>query len=197
MLNSTQELTGAPLGVVAGPQQHAVQLYGWDAQRKTWHGPNELGPAPPGNQRLADVLKNAPGTSWYGPVNCTASGEPRSRFFAVAHALGDCAIAMLYCDESKTGPAEVVVVIPADRRDRLRPEFAFELVAFAGFLGCLGGLDSNMAVHDHISDALKESSRNESLVFSITTGLWDSDRDLVLSRCVEKIAVAMLQWLEP
>jgi hypothetical protein len=103
---------------------------------------------------------------------------------------------MLYCDESKTGPAEVVVVVPANRRDRLRPDFAFELVAYTGFLGCLGGAESSMAVHEHIAGALAETGRGESLVFSITTGLWDSDRDLVLSRCVEKIALAMLQWLE-
>jgi hypothetical protein len=195
MVNVTQETAGVPLGMMAGPQERRIQLYGWDAQRKTWHGPNELGAAPAGNHRLVEALKNAPAKSWYGPVHCTASGEPRSRFFAVAHALADCAMAMVYCGESKTGPAEIVLVIPAERRARLRPEFAFEFVAFAGFLGSLGSLGADLAVHDHIINALAESGREDSLVFSISTGLADSERDLMLSRCVEKLAVAMLEWM--
>jgi hypothetical protein len=128
-------------------------------------------------------------------VNCSASGGPRSRLFAVVHALHDCAVAMLYCNESKTGPAEILVVIPAEQRSRLRPEFAFEFVAFTGFLGSLGsGVD--LSVHEYIANALAESDASDSLVFSISTGLWESDQDHVLSLCVEKIAVAMLKWLE-
>ncbi len=196
MVHTTPETIRIPLGVVTGPPERRVQLYGWDSQRKSWHGPNELGPSPAGVQRLAEELKNAPGKSWYGTLHCTGFGGRRGRFFAVAHALGDCAMAMLYCGESKAGPVEIVVVIPAARRSRLRSEFAFEFVAFSGFLGSLGGLGSDLAVHEHITNALAETDRGDSLVFSISTGLWDSDRDLMLSRCVEKTAVAMLDWLE-
>ncbi len=195
MLNVPQVTAGVPLGVIKGPQQRSVQLYGWDAQCRTWHGPNELGSAPAGSHRLAESLRRAPGQSWYGQVHCTAPGGARSRFFAVAHAFADCAMAMVYCDESKTGPTEIVVVIPAERRAHLRPEFAFEFVAFAGFLGSLGSLDSDLAVHEHVANALLETAPEESLVFSISSGLVEND--LMLSRCVEKLAVAMLDWLEP
>ena len=36
---------------------------------------------------------------------------------------------------------------------------------------------------------------SEALVFSISTGLWTSDLDYVLSGCVEKIALSMLEWV--
>jgi hypothetical protein len=141
-----------------------------------------------------EALKGAPGRSWFGPVNCAAAGEPAARFFAVVHNLADCATAMVYCDESKAGPAELVVVIPAERRAQLRAEFAFEFVAFASFLGCIGA-GADLSIHDWISGAIAETDPSDALVLSISTGLWTIDRDHMLSRCVEKIAVAMVQWM--
>jgi hypothetical protein len=41
---------------------------------------------------------------------------------------------MLYCGESKSGPVEIVAVIPSARRGRVREEFALEFVLFARFL---------------------------------------------------------------
>jgi hypothetical protein len=140
-------------------------------------------------------MRAAPGKSWYGPVQCTTSGRRSSRFFALVHALKDCGVAMLYCDESKAGPAEIVIVVPAKHRTRLREDFAFEFVAFASFLGCLGA-GADLSVHQRINAALAETSETDSLVFSVSSGLWESDLDYVLSRCVEKVAVAMLSWLE-
>ncbi len=172
-----------------------VQLYGWDSMSQSWHGPNELCLPHAGTQRLLEALRSAPGKSWYGPIQCSSSGHRHARFFALVHALQDCGVAMLYCDESKAGPAEIVIVIPAERRGRMREEFAFEFVAFASFLGCLGA-GADLAVHDRITAALGETGESDSLVFSISSGLWESDLDHVLSRCVEKIAVAMLNWLE-
>jgi len=173
---------------------HNVQLHGWDSLSQSWNGPNELCLSHTGTQRLVEALRSAPGKSWYGPVQCAASGHGQARFFALIHALQDCAVAMLYCDESKTGPAEIVIVIPAERRGRIREEFAFEFVAFASFLGCLNA-SAGLAVHDRITAALGEPSESDSLVFSINSGLWESELDHVLSRCVEKVAVAMLNWL--
>src|SRR5215831_15879672 len=103
-----------------------VHLYGWDSRSQLWHGPNELAECAP-DKRLLHSLYAAPGSSWYGPVNCCDGG----RFFALVHDLSDCAMAALYCDESKAGPAEILVVIPADRRSRLRAEFSFEFLSFA------------------------------------------------------------------
>jgi hypothetical protein len=145
------------------------------------------------SQRLEDALLGAPGTSWFGPVRCPVPGERPTRFFVVAHQLADCAVAMIYCEESKTGPVEIVASIPAGRRARLRPDFAFEFLAFAGFLGDLGG-GSELEVSEAIGAAIAETPAADSVVFSISTGLWTSDLDLVLSRCVEQTAIALLRW---
>jgi hypothetical protein len=174
--------------------QRSVQAYGWDSRTRTWYGPNELNTANARYPRLVDALRSAPGTSWYGPVNCPASSETGSRFFTLIHDLGDCAAAMVYCDESKTGPAEIVMVIPAERRPGLRPDLGFEFLTFASFLGCISS-GAELEVGEGIAAALAETSDSESLVFSISSGLWTSDLDHVLSCCVEKIAGAMLQWL--
>lgn len=175
--------------------ERRIQLYGWDSQGNVWHGPNELSLAGARPQRLETALRSAPGRSWYGPVSCSTPGEPANRFFAVIHCLADCGVAMVYCDESRTGPVELITIIPAELRPILRPDFAFELVAFASFLGSVGG-GANLAISEGITTALAETPPSDSLVFSICTGLWASDLDYVLSRCVEKIAIAMLDWLQ-
>jgi len=150
--------------------------------------------ASPRSQRLEEALLRAPGPAWFGPVSCSAPGDSATRFFVVVHDLTDCALAMIYCEESKTGPAEIVAVIPSERRSRLRPEFAFEFLAFAGFLGSLGG-GAELEVSEAFTLALAETAATDSLVISVSTGLWASDDDPVLSRCVEQTAVALLRWL--
>jgi hypothetical protein len=171
-----------------------VHLYGWDSVSETWNGPNQLGCCSLPDRRLLRALEATPGKSWYGPVNCRTSGGPATRFFALVHDLSDCAIASIYCDESKAGPAEVLAVIPAHRRSHLRDEFAFEFLAYARFLGSLSA-GAELQVHDAIASAIADSRDSKTLIFSISSGLWPSDCDAVLSCCVEKIAVTLCQWL--
>ena len=170
-------------------------LYGWDSASETWHGPNELGSYSRADQRLLRALREAPGGSWYGPLSCKSMDGASSRFFVVVHDLTDCAVALLYCDESKTGPAEVVAVIPACRRAQLREEFAFEFLSFARFLRCLSAA-AELPVHDAILAAIAEQPASTTLVFSLTSGLWSSDLDSVLSECVEKMATTLAEWLK-
>ena len=172
-----------------------IQLYGWDSRGHSWNGPNEMSTSGSGPHRLLESLMGAPGRSWYGPVSCAMQGEPTGRFFAVLHKLHDCGVAMVYCDESKTGPAEIVAVIPAGRRSSMRQDFAFELVSFCNFL-CPAAADADLAIHEGIAAALAETGESDSLVFSISSDLWSSDADYALSRCVEKVAIAMLRWME-
>jgi hypothetical protein len=174
--------------------ERSIQLYGWDLRSRTWHGPCELDIENARPHRLTESLANISGPSWFGPVTCSIPGEPACRFFEVIHDLKDCAVAMIYCEESKAGPVEIVAVIPAERRSQLRPEFAFEFLAFASFLGSLGG-NADLEVSEGIALAIEESSVSDSLVFSISTGLWASDLDHVLSRCVEQTTVAIVRWL--
>ena len=172
-----------------------VHWYGWDSRTQTWHGPNELGKSSTPNRRLALALESALGGSWYGPLSCCSSGEPGARFFALIHDLSDCAVASIYCHDSKVGPAEIVAVIPPSRRAKLREEFAFDFVSFARFLGSLGE-GAELQVHEAITSAIAEQDGSGALVFSISSGLWPSDFEHVLSRCVEKVALTLCQWQE-
>ena len=185
----------SPPGPPASRSWCGVHLYGWDSRSETWHGPNELGFCGLVDKRLIQALRAAPGRSWYGPVNCHPSGEPPTRFFALVHNLSDCGIASIYCDESKAGPAEILAVIPADRRPHLRDDFAFEFLAFARFLGAVN-VGAELRVHDAIASAIADQRDSSALVFSMSSGLWPSDHDAVLSGCVEKVAVALCQWLD-
>lgn len=202
MMSKIRSGTGSDLIAPAGPNllrppdttEWHIQLYGWDLRSRTWHGPTELDLAAARPRRLTAALGNAPGLSWFGPMACSTPGEPAGRFFAIIHDLGDCAVALIYCEESKAGPVEIVAVIPAERRSQLRPEFAFEFLAFAGFLGSLGA-GAELEVSEGIGGALAETSASDSMVFSISTGLWANDSGAVLSRCVEQIAFAVLHWL--
>jgi hypothetical protein len=116
------------------------------------------------------------------------------RYFALVNDLTDCAIASIYCDESKVGPAEVVAVVPACRRDRLRAEFAFEFLAFARFLGLVTG-GAELEVHDAVAAAVAESAASTTLVFSISSGLLPREIDPLLSCCVEEVAATLHEWL--
>ena len=187
--------TSAPEAATqADRAERAIQLYGWDLRSRTWHGPCELDFAAARPHRLTEALANVSGRSWFGPVTCSVPGEPACRFFVVIHDLKDCAVSTIYCEESKAGPLEIVAVIPAERRSQLRPEFAFEFLAFAGFLGSLGG-GAELEVSEGMAAALEESPVSDSLVFSISTGLWSGDLDHVLSLCVEQTTIAVLRWL--
>jgi len=172
-----------------------VLLYQWDSRSETWCGPNEPDSCAVSDNRLLQALRAAPGASWYGSVRCGAAGETATRFFALVHDLSDCAIASIYCDESKSGPAEILAVIPANRRSRLRDEFAFEFLAFAHFLGSLSA-GAELQVHDAMASAIADQCDSKTLVFCISSGLWPRDLDHVLSHCVEKVAVTLCQWLE-
>jgi hypothetical protein len=171
-----------------------IQLYGWDSRGRAWCGPTIL-KASNAPRRLVAALRGAPARQWYGIMRCGLDREPQGRFFIVIHRLNDCATAMIYCHESRTGPLEILTAIPARLRPRLRPEFAFEFVAYAQFLGAFAE-ESAMSVHNGIVAGLAESRPGDSLVFSLSTGLWSGDLDYVLSRCVEKVAAGMLEWLQ-
>ena len=171
-----------------------IRLYGWDSRRENWHGPNALGCCAGPDARLLRSLRGVTGKSWYGGVTCGMPGEPATRFFAMVHDLSDCAIASIYCQESKVGPCEILAVIPAQRRAGLRDDFAFEFLSFASFLGSLSP-GAVLQVHDAIAAALAEPCDSSTLVFSISAGLWPRDKDLALSCCVEKIAVTLERWM--
>jgi hypothetical protein len=102
-------------------------------------------------------------------------------------------MAMLYCEASRSGPVELLAAVPSGCRPTLRADFAFEFLAFARFLGAIGE-SAALTVHDMIADAIADASEGDSLVFSISTGLWPADLDEVLSRCIERLSAGLLEW---
>jgi hypothetical protein len=127
-------------------------------------------------------------------VTCDAANAPSTRFFALIHDLSDCAMASIYCHESKVGPAEILAVIPTCRRTRLREEFAFEFLSFARFLGVVNA-GAELQLHEAVTGAIADQSDARALAFSLSSGLWQSDLEPILSQCVEKVAVTVCQWL--
>ena len=69
-----------------------------------------------------------------------------------------------------------------------------EFLAFIRFLGAIGE-STALTVHDMIADAIGKTRLEDSLVFSISTGLWSVDLDEVLSRCIERLSAGLLEWV--
>jgi hypothetical protein len=153
-----------------------IRLYGWDSLSETWSGPNQLGCRNLPDRRLLRALEAAAGKSWYGPVSCRTSGGSSTRFFALVRDLSDCAIASIYCDESKAGPAEILAVIPADRRSHLRAERVrvSGVRALSAFTQGRGRTPGTRCESPRPS---RTSAVSQTLVFSTSSGLWSSDCD--------------------
>jgi hypothetical protein len=117
-------------------------------------------------------------------------------FHTTVYDLTDAGLAMVHLDGDLHAPIGVVAVIPAQRRRRLRPEFAFGFVSFLSFLGAAASPDSELAIHDYLESVLRTDTAS-ALVFTVEGPQLDSDTSIVTSAFFENLAVAMLQWLCP
>jgi hypothetical protein len=191
-------IRSSPSGGQKGHSHAGIQLYGWDSQNEIWHGPTELSCCSMPDKRLLQILRSVHANginSWYGRITSCSAGEPTSRFFVIVQKLPDAAVALIYCNDSKAGPAEILAVLPANRRLHLRDEFAFEFLAFAHFLGAVNA-EAELQLHDAIASALADRHDFDDLVFSISSVIWPGDLDSALSCCVEKVAVTICHWLD-
>jgi hypothetical protein len=123
-------------------------------------------------------------------------GLPGVDFHTTVYDLTDAGLAMVHMDGDLHAPIGVVAVIPAQRRRRLRPEFAFGFVSFLSFLGAAASPDSELAIHDYLESVLRTDTAS-ALVFTVEGSQLDSDTSIVTSAFFENLAVAMLQWLCP
>src|SRR5665811_2079687 len=105
-----------------------IHLYGWNDQGGFWHGPTEIAPALNGTGSILLKLRNAPGT-FHGKLRCSVPGLPRMDFQTTVYDMADAGLAMVHLDGFPHAPIGVVAVIPAHRRQHLRPEFAFGFVS--------------------------------------------------------------------
>ena len=174
--------------------QQSIILYGWDSKSQGWYGPEELEYSLRGWRRLLDKLRTLPG-SWYGRLTDRSPGQPPLSFCASIHDLGDSALGIIDLEGSPGGPLEVVAVVPGQRVKKLRPEFAFEFLAFLKFLEGAQNLGSELIIHDHIERVLKETDESRTLVFSIETRFVQSELHSVISAHVGKLTMSMVAWM--
>src|SRR4051794_23332613 len=106
-----------------------IELHGWDARARAWHGPTPLQFSPKGRAKLIDQLRSAAGC-WDGKLHADVPGEARLTFHTCVHALGDAVLGMLALEGSEGGPLKFILVGPPPRRHKLRQDMAFEFIAF-------------------------------------------------------------------
>jgi hypothetical protein len=113
---------------------------------------------------------------------------------AAIYDLADSGLAIVHSVDASRRPVGAVAVIPAQRRDRIREEYAFGFVSFLSFLGGLVSPESDLAIHEYVDEALRAAPRC-SLGFAVESASADAEASVTVSTCLERIAVAMLCWL--
>jgi hypothetical protein len=172
----------------------AVELHGWDAASACWHGPDELHCSVAGCRGLVSKLRAAAGT-WYGPLRTQVPGGPALTLWAATRDLDDAGLATLDMEGSSGGPLQTILIVPAQRRSRLRPDLAFEFVAYLRFLEGRETTGSEMAIHDHIERTLQQSSPDKTLVFSVESRMALEETRIALSEATDRLVSCLLAWL--
>jgi hypothetical protein len=171
-----------------------VHLHGWDAQTETWFGPIPLPAANRGTRQVLARLRSA-GSGFQGKVMCSVPGLPCMEFRTAVYDLRDSGLAIVHLDGVHSGPAGIMAVVPRTRRRLLRNDFAFELTTLISFLGSPINHGCELAMHDYIEEVLR-TERSATQVFAAETAELSSDTAIVLSAHFERLAAAMLVWME-
>jgi hypothetical protein len=168
-------------------------LHGWDSTGGFWHGPTEIVATP---ARAASIQQKLGATSqtFHGKIRCSVPGCPSLDFQTAIYDLTDSGLAIIHSVGAPGRPIGALAVIPAQRRPRIRDEFAFGFVSFLSFLGGLVSPESDLAVHDYVDEALR-SAPSGSLAFGVECEQPCTDASVVLSTYLEKLSIAMLYWL--
>jgi hypothetical protein len=170
-------------------------LYGWDAENQFWYGPAQLARRSTGTSWLTRQILRCP-AAFHGSAPCEHRDGSTSNFLITAHDVGDCALATIDLAGAGAGPLEVLAAVPHHRLSHLRPDFAFELTAFARFYGSRTQTGAELAIHDAI-EATLATDRSSDIVFSIGAHHLDGDIALALSPVIESLAVALVAWTSP
>jgi hypothetical protein len=152
--------------IMLGKQR--IELHGWDAGARAWHGPDELKFSLAGCRHIVQKLQELPG-SWYGKLQAKCPGEPSIRFSVSIHDLGDAGLGVVDLDGSPGGPSELILVAPFQRRARLRPELAFEFISYVRFLGGPETSGAELAMYEHVQKVLESATESITIVFSVET----------------------------
>jgi len=173
-----------------------IEMYGWDPDAFAWYGPHELAFRPADCRHTIRKLLEAPG-SWHGLLRSSVPGEPSFTFRASFHDLADAGLGTIDLDGSPGGPLQIILVIPAARRTRVRPELAFEFTSFLRFLDGPEAAGAELPIHDHIQRVMELPPDPATLVFSIETRSVVPEVRLPLSQQAEKLITAMIACMAP
>jgi hypothetical protein len=171
-----------------------IEWHGWDATSSAWHGPDELDFSLAGCRGLLGRLRQSSG-SWYGRLRAQSPGGLPFSLWAGVHDLGDSSLATLNVDGATGGPSEVVLVVPAERRSKLREEFAFEFVSYLTFLEGAARSGRELALNEHVEQTLAAAPLTNTVVFSVENGILEPDMQLLVSENAERLAMAMIAWM--
>jgi hypothetical protein len=175
-------------------EKSRIDLHGWDASARAWHGPDELEFSLVGCRGILRKLGSLPG-SWYGRLRAEAPGMPALSVAACIHDLGDSGLGILDLEGSPGGPLQIVLVVPACRRARLRPELAFEFVSFVRFLEGPEAPGTDLAIHDYIQQVLEKPDDRTTLIFSIEARPLMAELQMPIAEQAERIAMSMIEWM--
>ncbi len=179
--------------VSSQPMERRIELYTWDSRGRMWSGPDEIAYSLKGSRRILDGLRELNG-SWHGDLELKAPGLPSMKLFAYVRDLGDSCMATLDLEGMSGGPAEVLLVVPAERRAELRLEFAFEFTAFLRFLEGPVSQGTEQALHDGVDRILRDAAQETTIVISVETRFIASDVHILTAHACERLAMGMVAW---
>lgn len=171
-----------------------IELHGWDSGLRGWHGPDELSFTLHGCRGILRRLRQAPG-SWYGRLHAKGEIGASLSLCVSIHDLGDAGLAAVDIEDSSGGPMEIVLVIPPQRRRRVRPDLAFEFVSFLRFLEGPESPGSEMALHDYIEGVLHEKRETGTLIFSVERRSVIPEMQVLVSERIEALYMSMIVWM--
>ncbi len=176
------------------PDYGRIELHGWDSRSQSWHGPDEISFSAAGTARILNQLRELHG-SWHGKLRTQGPDVPALTLCAQIYDLGDVGLATVDMEGSPGGPIEIALVVPSARRGRLRPELAFEFASFLRFLEGPQSQGAEMAIHDHIERAIKESDPASTLVISVDTRSVAPEAHILIAATAEKLTMTLIAWM--
>ena len=168
-----------------------IQIHGWDSAGWFRHEVTGILPKVREAGAVLRKLREAPAAF---EERYHVRGSPVFEFRTTAYDLADAGLAIVHQDGAADGPIGALTILPAHRRPRLRKEFAFGFVAHLSFFDGLIQPDSELAILDYVDELLR-TDQTSTLVFTVETAQTNSDTSLVLSAYLERLSIAMLQWL--
>ena len=122
------------------------------------------------------------------------AGLPCVEFHTAVYDLLDTGLAIVHLDGGQVRPAGIMAVVPRNRHQLLRNDFAFELMTVVSFLGAPINSGCELEINDYMEQALRMEPL-ATQIFAIETAELSADVGIVLSAHFENLAAAMLDWL--